>query len=441
MEKFTIGEVFVGFVFAGFKDMIASARAPRAALPSIVGSVALLATGFAAAAPLSWTEALNIAEASHPRLQAAIAEHQASRAAVRTARAIPNPQLAAAGGHQAARVAGNVAGAAYSLAATQLVDVGPVRSTRVALAEVDQRRAALQVDLVRLEVLSAARRAFFEALRQKDELALLRDNLRLVQELLRKVLLRVEVGEGARLEAIRAEAEVALTATAANKAELERARTLAELKNAIGLPPTATVEVEGELDPVRPMESLEHLRHEVVDKHPAFLLASAEVELAQARLSHESALRLPQPSFLTQVDYPPDTPVFLFGFEVPIPLWNLRQGPIAEAQAHLRRAREIARVRELELLTRLEAAYQRYRIADQQVRAIEQALLREAQQALDATEAAYRLGERGLLDVLDAQRVLRTVRLSLLQAQYERQAALIELDELRAIDPRVQATH
>ncbi|MBS0465774.1 MAG: TolC family protein, partial [Proteobacteria bacterium] len=45
-------------------------------------------------------------------------------------------------------------------------------------------------------------------------------------------------------------------------------------------------------------------------------------------------------------------------------------------------------------------------------------------------EAAYRFGERGILDVLDAQRVLRSVRADLLQARYELQAARIELDFL-----------
>ncbi|MCX8073736.1 MAG: TolC family protein [Candidatus Binatia bacterium] len=406
------------------------------AFPAVLCCALVAAGSPAPGQVLSWREALDLAEASHPRLRAALAELEGSRAAVRTARGFPNPQVAAASGRQAVRVAGNVSGMAHAFAASQLLDVGPVRSSRVSLAEREEHRAALQLELVRLEVLSNARRAFFEALHKKDELELLEDNVRLVQELLRKVSVRVAVGEGARLEAIRAEAEVALASTAANKAQLERVRTLAELRNAIGLPPAAPLDVHGEPDAPQALSPLEVIRAEVVGHHPLLQLGRAEVEAAEARLTHEQALRLPQPSFVTQVDYPPDTPVYLFGFELPVPLWNLRQGPIAEAQAALRRAHEIARMRELELLARLESAYQRYQIANQQVQAIEGALLREAQQALEATEAAYRLGERGLLDVLDAQRVLRTVRLSLVQAIYDRQAALIDLDELRARDPR-----
>ncbi|MFM7254907.1 MAG: TolC family protein, partial [Betaproteobacteria bacterium] len=38
-------------------------------------------------------------------------------------------------------------------------------------------------------------------------------------------------------------------------------------------------------------------------------------------------------------------------------------------------------------------------------------------------EAAYRFGERGILEVIDAQRVLRAVRADLLLAKFEQQSA------------------
>jgi cobalt-zinc-cadmium efflux system outer membrane protein len=49
--------------------------------------------------------------------------------------------------------------------------------------------------------------------------------------------------------------------------------------------------------------------------------------------------------------------------------------------------------------------------------------------------AAYRHGERGILDFLDAQRVLRTTRMDYLNARYELQAALIDIERLRATSP------
>jgi cobalt-zinc-cadmium efflux system outer membrane protein len=49
---------------------------------------------------------------------------------------------------------------------------------------------------------------------------------------------------------------------------------------------------------------------------------------------------------------------------------------------------------------------------------------------LKVAQAAYRFGERGILEVLDAERVLRSVRNDLLLARYQLQASLIELDTL-----------
>jgi cobalt-zinc-cadmium efflux system outer membrane protein len=48
-------------------------------------------------------------------------------------------------------------------------------------------------------------------------------------------------------------------------------------------------------------------------------------------------------------------------------------------------------------------------------------------------EAAYRFGERGFLEVLDAQRVFRAARAELITGRYELAAAWVEIERLRAI--------
>jgi cobalt-zinc-cadmium efflux system outer membrane protein len=95
----------------------------------------------------------------------------------------------------------------------------------------------------------------------------------------------------------------------------------------------------------------------------------------------------------------------------------------------------MADLRRLEINANLERAYGLYEVATQQLVSFEDGVLREADAAVKAAEAAYRFGERGIIDVLDAQRVLRTVRLDYLSAQYDLQAALIEIEQLRAVDP------
>ncbi len=304
------------------------------------------------------------------------------------------------------------------------------------LAARGRQSSEIALSGTRLAVLSSVRRAFFQALRKRDEITILFENVRLVEEFRKRIQVRVDVGEAGRLELYRADAEVATARTAFSAARLKYVAELAQLRAAIG----ATVEPgftpEGTLDPPQILPALEDMRSLVIERHPQMQLARAEVRRAEARLTHERALRRPQPSLVFQMDRPPDTPTYRAGINLPLPIWSRREGPIAEAVAQLRQARALAENSELQLLAALTGAHERYEAASTQLAAFQQGLLREAEEGVRAAETAYRLGERGILDVLDGQRILRSIRLDLLTAQFDRQAALVDLDELRAVNLR-----
>lgn len=388
------------------------------------------------AASLTLDQALALAEEHHPQLRASAAQIEAAEAGVTTARAYPNPSVGALAGGQTYRVSGNVSGPVYSFGWTQPLELGPLRPSRIQLAERGRDSSAYAFSGTRLEVLSGVQRAFYQVLRHRSEIALLLEGVRLVEELRQRIQVRVDVGETGRLELIRAEAEVVAARTVANNTQLQYISALSRLRAALGSASETTLDIEGVVDPPMTLPSLEELRQEALDWHPILALTRSEVRRAEARLAHEKALRLPQPALRIEMDQPPDTPTYRMGIEFPLPLWNRREGPIAEAAAQLRQTRALAQSRELEILAALEGAYGRYQTASQQLAAFEHGLLREAEEALRAAETAYQLGERGILEVLDAQRVLRTVRVNFLNAQFDRQTALIDLNELRAVELR-----
>jgi cobalt-zinc-cadmium efflux system outer membrane protein len=104
----------------------------------------------------------------------------------------------------------------------------------------------------------------------------------------------------------------------------------------------------------------------------------------------------------------------------------------ARAEAIAERERTTARLegRRAELIQQLELSWKSVEIAQVRIRALSEGAMRDAEATLRVAQAAYRFGERGILDVLDAQRVLRAVRQELLLARYQLQASLIELDTL-----------
>jgi cobalt-zinc-cadmium efflux system outer membrane protein len=403
---------------------------------ALCASVLALAGAAHAANQLTLEQALDLADRNHPQLQASAAVMEAAAAGIITARAYPNPEGGFMAGRQIARVPGAIPGADFFYTFSQPLELGALRPARIGLAQRGVESSRFAHDETRLLLLTEVRRAFRDVVQRKREITLAAANLRLVENLRERVRARVDVGEAGTLELNRAEAEVAAARTLANGAQLRLVAAMAQLRAAVGAPLPADFDVQESESVATPVLNFEEVRREVLERHPSLLLARSEMQRAEARLAYEKALRRPQPYLRTEVETLPDTPTWRVGIAIPVPTWNRREGPIAEAAALVRQAARLAEARQIEVLAALDGAYERYQVAAQQLAAFEQGILREAEQALAASETAYQLGERGILEVFDAQRVLRGVRQDRLAAQYERDAALIDINGLRAEDLR-----
>ncbi|HEY0163580.1 MAG TPA: TolC family protein, partial [Edaphobacter sp.] len=287
-----------------------------------------------------------------------------------------------------------------------------------------------QRDTEQLSVTSAVKHAFYETLWRKHEVEHARENFTLVQGLRDRVAVEVRVGEKGRLELTRAEAEMARANFAVQSAQINLANAIALLRAAIAAPPDLALDPIGEPEPPVRLGPLNELRTLVLRNHPIIGEANTAMEQSEAELEHQRALRVPQPTLFGEWEKQPDLTFWRMGVTVPLPLWDKRRGQIADSQAAIRQSAAIRNQRQLELTAALERAYESYQLADQQVTSLEAGSLREAESAVDAAMAAYRFGERGIVEVLDAQRVLQSVRGDLLDASFARQAALVDLEEL-----------
>jgi cobalt-zinc-cadmium efflux system outer membrane protein len=248
----------------------------------------------------------------------------------------------------------------------------------------------------------------------------------------------VNVGEEGRLELTRAEAELGRARFAVTSAQLEFANAIALLRVTIAGAGDADLDPQGEFEARIALPPLKQLRDHVLETHPVLAASQANIQATLATLDRERALRIPQPVAFAEFENQPDLRFWRTGFNVPIPLWDRRQGQIGEAKAATSQASAVLYQRTLELVSALERAYEQYQLADQQATSLESGSLRAAVSAVDAAKAAYRFGERGIVEVLDAQRVLQSVRGDLLDAQFARQSALVDLEELGAIAPGVR---
>lgn len=408
-------------------------RIPSRAASSLLAAILILtALPAAHAAPLTLDEALRLAALHSPSVAAARAEESGAQAALDTAEAYPNPELEVASGTSRARQVGGSSGRNEMLGLSQQFELPSVRAARRHAAEAGIVAGAAALGNVQLNQQSAVKQAFFDVLRRQEEARLAAENHDLLLQIRNRVKVKVDVGESPRYELVKSEAEALAAKSAARSSELRVTQARDRLRALIGAPLAEPFEVASQPLLAADLPELEKLRQDLLARQPLLKVAEAEKRRAQALLEQERAARMPQPTFKVSNERDPDMNQWRFGVVLPLPLWNRRAGPIGEAVAGTHRAEAAARQVHLALLAELDQAYSRYQIARSQVQTFESGLMKEAESAMKVAEAAYRFGERGILDYLDAQRVLRTTRVDFLNARYELQAALIEIERLRA---------
>lgn len=357
----------------------------------------------------------------------------AARHAVVSAGAFPNPELEYLSGTQRSRGPGGNPGNARSVALTQPLDLPWRRSARIAVAEAGLDATGAAVRAFEADTIARLRLHYFDVLRREAELKNAREDMAVMESVRSRIALRVETGEAPRFELIKADAEMLNAQKTAQAAGFRVEQARSALRQAVGGGLPADFTLRGQLRDVPELPPMEGLRRQLQETSPDLARVRAELVRAQHQLDLERRQRWPSLALKASVDEDPDVRSSKFGLVVSVPLWDRRSGPVGEAAAQVTRARYELEAQEFSLGQQLEVAVQQYEIAGAQVSALESGIVRQAESALKIAEAAYRFGERGFLEVLDAQRVYRAARAELIAGRYELAAAWVEIERLRAI--------
>lgn len=293
----------------------------------------------------------------------------------------------------------------------------------------------VQILLTRRDVAAQVRLLAYEVVLRQEEIQAAAEGLILLEQTQDRVRLRVNSGEAPRYEIIKADAEAIHARQRLQSAKLALEQTRIRLNQlAKGQLPSGW-KLQASLEDPWNSADRETLRQQVRSDNAELRALRAEVERQRARLRETQASRWPGVEIRYAQTREPEVRQGMLGASVQVPLWDQRQGPLAEVQAEMLRAQTHLEARQSELTLQLDAAWAALEMARLRVDSLGSGAVREAEAALRVAEAAYRFGERGILDVLDAQRVLRSVRADLLQARFQLQAAAIEIDVLAGHEP------
>jgi cobalt-zinc-cadmium efflux system outer membrane protein len=368
--------------------------------------------------------------ASNPALQLAQRSRDQAAAGVTSAGALPNPRLEWNGGENTARLPVASPGRVNGWAVSQLIENPAIREARVGIARSLERNSEFQIAVTRNELVAQIQLRAYEFLLRQDEASAASDAVNLLEQVRERVRLRVEIGEAPRYEIIKADAEIINARQRQQNAVLQAEQAMLALNRLAAGQLPARWSLQERLGGDASQYGLEELQRLTLSDNPELKVLRGSIDRAQAQLQSARSSRWPgvelRYSELTQ----PEVKQGILGVNVQIPLLDQRSGPIAEAQVEIERVRLRLDGRQAELRQQVLLAWKSLEMARLRVEALGQGALREAEAALRVSQAAYRFGERGILDVLDAQRVLRSVRADLLDARYQVQVARIELEFL-----------
>jgi outer membrane protein, heavy metal efflux system len=386
------------------------------------------------------SELLNLARSANLQLEISKRDRDIAVAGVTTARAYPNPDVELTPGQFRNRSStpssGSNSGLGLGLSIAQPIEFGGLREARQGLAESRVSLAGALTETTAASVTDGVRKRAIDLLRAQDERAATLEDLQLAQQILDRVRVRVNVGEAPRFDLLRAEAEVAVVQKNLTSAQIKVRQTRIDLKQAVGgnlpsdLPNDFTIEIDGNLSKILDVSDYQLMRLTVSEENPEIAVGLRDVERFTRQIEFERKLILPQVIVRLQHDRDPEIIQNKVGVQLTVPFNNRRQGPIAEAIAGSEKAKIALQAKRFELETSFDSAWEAYISAQRQVLALEGGILSGSQKVLDVAQAAYRLGERGILEFLDAQRQFRLVRNDLIAARYGLLNARTQLERL-----------
>jgi cobalt-zinc-cadmium efflux system outer membrane protein len=163
-------------------------------------------------------------------------------------------------------------------------------------------------------------------------------------------------------------------------------------------------------------------------------LADAEIATAEAALAAQRAERRLDPAVGLGVRHVRETGDFglVAGVSMPLRIFDRNQGNIASAEALLAAARARRATVVADVTARARNDIAMVEAAERRVRALEQAGLPEAAEALRLTRLSYQEGRASLLELIDAQNSYTAAQRALTEARLALALATAELGRISA---------
>lgn len=387
-------------------------------------------------------EAVRIALEQNLGLKAQKQDLEVARGELLRAKVFVNPELELGGEMDA--LFSNEGEGTFSVGLGQTFFVGPKRKYRIGIAELNLDRTQKDIDNFRRLLIGEVKQAFYTLL-------LLQKRFKLAEELIQINERLVQLTEGRFREGFAPELDVNLARIQLQQARLSRTEIEKDLSMArAGLnlllgrsAQTALIargafaDEEIRLDLSRLKQVSFTQRVDLKGQEVALKIAGKEIDLARAERLPDVTLSLDytqERSIFSEMDLSDRDRLVGLKLSVPLPLFDRKQGEIAQARGRQEKANLELLLLRATIEKEVTSTWSRVQAAQQALRLFDGGILPLAEGHLKLTQTAYEQGQAGILDVIEAQRRFSETRLGYLEALYEYNLVLTEVEQVTGTD-------
>lgn len=380
-------------------------------------------------APLRWPQVVAAVD-QHPLVQEAAARERGATGVIWAAEELPNPVVGLSVGDGVARD-GSASRREWAWSVELPLDFLASRAGRVRAARAGAEGARQDARGARAQALRELRRLFVAVAHDQAVLAAGAELEAQVAQLAALIRKRVDRGEGRPTEVARIELELERLRTGQERTRAGAEARRLRLATWLGAPVTS---VEGDLGQALDLPPLEALQGRLLERSPAILGARARLDAATAERSAERWDRLPRLSVGGSRTEELDRRASTVAATVTVPLWSWNGGKIRQAEAALQAEQARLDAASRELTAALSDAWRGCAAGQAAAGRFQGGILPRAEASARTLGRAFELGEAGLLDVIDARRVLLETRREHLDLLLEMQTACGELAALAGLE-------
>ncbi|UCD74505.1 MAG: TolC family protein [Phycisphaerales bacterium] len=319
---------------------------------------------------------------------------------------------------------------------------------QIAEAEAEAEYARFQGAV--LELAYRVRTAFNELYYLRGEIDLTRENLKLLEQFERIARAKYRVGAGSHPDVVRFQIELGKLEDRLRRLEDKRGPLAARFNAVLDRPVDAEAPWPDSIADPDTEPDVAALASALAARNPE--LAALQHTIERHRLAADLARKDAYPDITLQLDYivtdeamDPSIPEsgddpLIIGASISVPLWREKYDA-GVREALKRRLAAAAGRKETENRLRAELQLATFEHADarRKVELYRDGLVPKARESLDASISAYQTASVGFLDLLDAERLLLEMQLTLRRARADAANAMARIEQLVGVDLPDQA--